>query len=117
MFINSKFRSCHPRTTGSQKRKEGFSALSPCRQLGTAVGVVLAMGEHPLVARKVDSVRLRPLAVIVGVSLDPTLEVVAVGGGKDFASGEVVSKMCHDFLSFSLGSSLPLCDYIISHFV
>lgn len=60
------------------------------------------MSEHPAVRGKGLAVRLRPLAVIVGVSLDPTLKVVAVGGGKDFARGGVISKMCHDFfLSFS----------------
>ena len=65
------------------------------------------MGEHPLIAREFDSVRLRPLAVIGGVSLEPALEVVGVVGGEDFASSEIVSKMCHDFLSFSLGRFSP----------
>ena len=47
------------------------------------------------------------------MALDPALEVVGVVGSEDFASSEVVSKMRHDFLSFSREAlSLP-CDYII----
>jgi hypothetical protein len=44
------------------------------------------------------------------VALDPTLQVVAVVGGENFASGQTVSKMCHSsYLSF-------LYTHIIPHF-
>ena len=98
--------------TGS-RGKSGSSDASPeliamlRRQFGDAVGIAASVGEHPAVTGRFLPLFSEPLAIVLRVTLDPTLKMVAVGGGKDFASSEIVSKMCHDFLSFSLGRFSP----------
>ena len=77
-------------------------------QLGTALGVVSAVGELPFVGN-LYPVSLAPSKVIGGVVSNPSLEVVCVVGGENLSSSGIVSKMCHfDFLSFSGLSSLFL---------
>jgi hypothetical protein len=47
------------------------------------------------------------------VARNPTLQVVGAIGGENFASGEIISKMCHsDYLSFGF-IRFPLYTYII----
>jgi hypothetical protein len=77
-------------------------------QLGTALGVVSAVGELPLVGNCYP-ISLAPSKVIGSVASHPSLEVVCVVGGENLSSSGIVSKMCHfDFLSFSGLSSLFL---------
>jgi hypothetical protein len=97
-------------------QKESNSGLPPscsCRQFGNAVGVSGAMGKHPAVTWAFLSPFSTPLAVALCTALNPALKVVNAVGGKNFARGGVVSKMCHNFFSSLLGGSLPPCDYII----
>lgn len=114
MFTNRKYRARGSLARGSKKESGlGLPPSRSCRQFGDAVGVTASVGEHPAVAGQFLPLFSEPLAVALHVTLDPTLKVVAVGGGKDFASSEIVSKMCHDFFPSFSGGSLPLCDYII----
>jgi hypothetical protein len=73
------------------------------------------VGEHPAVTGEFLPLLSEPLAVALRVALDPTLKVVAVVGGKDFASSKIVSKMCHDFLSFFSREVLSLSVIILYH--
>ena len=97
---------------GSRTREAEGLTLQPfgvasC-QLGTALGIVSAMGELPFMGN-LYPVSLAPSKVISGVPGNPSLEVVCLVGGENLSSSGIVSKMCYfDFLSFS---SLHL-DYI-----
>jgi hypothetical protein len=71
------------------------------------------MGKHPAVSGAFLSPLSTPLSVALCTALNPALKVVNAVGGKNFARGGVVSKMCHNFFSSLLGGSLPPCDYII----
>ena len=121
-FVNKKFTYClqlrkparAPDHEPPERNGKAFSAFPACRQLGTALLVIAAVGEHPAIAGELHPICRRPFAVIGGVPSHPTLQVVGVVGGENLSSSKIVSKMCHSyFLSFS-GGSLPFCDYIIA---
>jgi hypothetical protein len=67
----------------------------PCSEFGDTLIIIATMREHPTIGRARQSLCLKPLAVIGDVARNPTLQVVAVVGGENFASGAIVSKMCH----------------------
>ena len=66
-----------------------------CGEFGYTIRVVLAVCEHPTIGRKHFAVCLRPLAVIGGALGNPTLQVVAVVGGENFARGQAVCGVSH----------------------
>ena len=66
-----------------------------------------------MVCRAGLSLACIPFAVIGGVARDPTLQMVYAIGGENFASGKIISKMCHSvYLSFGF-IRFPLYTYII----
>ena len=105
-----------PLACGRAREAEGLTlqpfGVASCH-LGTAFGVVSAVGKLPFVGN-IYPICPAPGKVIGGVLGYPSLEVVCVVGGENFASGGIVSKMCHFcYLSF-LGIVFPLSVIIIT---
>ena len=86
---------------GERARLGGLTPSLADGEFGDAFVVVAAVREHPTIGRENFAASLCPLAVIGGMAGNPTLQVVAMVGGENFASSEIVCEMSHGgYLSF-----------------